>query len=109
MKRDMRWESSCRQTKHLNDEKLNYLCSADHFVLNQCDEIQPVHHSIVRHNRMNELLSSGKITTPDEAKTLLSERYPNGLECPYYKDGSGTLYHLIRGVIYRHKKWILNN
>ena len=84
---------SSKSYQHINsDEKYNYLCSADHFVLNQSTEIRPVCHSIVRQNKMTEILSSGKMTELDDIKAFMAKRYPNGLEFPYYEDGFGTLW-----------------
>jgi len=82
--------------KHIDaDDNYGFLCSADHYILDQCDVIRPVEHSIVRQKVMEEKLAKEMIKTPDDVKELLSKRYPEGLSFPYYESGMGTLWSVI--------------
>lgn len=78
------------------EDQYKFLCSADHFILNEADEIIPVKHSLIRQQKMEEKLSrdTSKISLND-IKEFLAERYPKGLAFPYYHGGMGTLWSII--------------
>lgn len=77
------------------DNQYGFLCSSNHFVLEQDSDLQPVRHSIVRQQSMEEVLSAVKNMSLDNVKALLAKRYPDGLAFPYYQDGMGTLWSAI--------------
>lgn len=82
--------------KNINvDNQYGFLCSANHFILEQDSDLQPVRHSIVRQQQMEQALSSGKTMTLEDVKAFLGTRYPNGLAFPYYREGMGTLWSAI--------------
>ena len=77
------------------DHEEGYLCSANHFILDQCSIIKPVKHSCVRQALMERVLSQKDGISFEGIKTLLSEQYPMGLTLPYYNSGMGTLWSII--------------
>ncbi len=77
------------------DAHYGYLSSSNHFALEQDTNLQPVQNSIIRKQKMDEILSAGKNMSLDNVKELLAKRYPDGLSFPYYQNGMGTLWSVI--------------
>ena len=82
--------------KFINTELDNdFLCSANHFILEKHNDIVPVNHSLVRQKKMEEIFAHDNELSLEFVKSVLSTRYPEGLVFPYYQDGMGTLWSVI--------------
>lgn len=75
---------------------VSFLCSADHFILEGRDRIRPVEHSLVRQEKMEQVLAQP--VGRKELMNLLETPYPGGLAFGYYEGGMGTLW----SVLYDH-------
>lgn len=75
---------------------VSFLCSADHFILEDRDRIRPVAHSLIRQKKMEQVLA--KPLSRKDLLNLLETPYPEGLAFGYYEGGMGTLW----SVVYDH-------
>lgn len=82
--------------KNINVEhQYGFLCSSNHFTLEQDSDLQVVKHSVIRQQRMEQVLSDGINMSLEDVKALVGTRYPDGLAFPYYREGMGTLWSAI--------------
>lgn len=75
----------------------NFICATNHGVLPEIIAKEPyaMHNSLQRYQYINDTLKDKKDITVDDLKTLLLNKYPNGLCCHYYKDFFGTVKSMV--------------
>jgi len=83
-----------------NNSDENYLSSTNHVLL---EEIKPyekmiIDNSVIRNEKINEMLRGKEKISKGDIKTLLSTSYPEGLCCHYYSEFFGTLRSMIFDV-----------
>lgn len=74
-----------------------YLHATNHPVLESMISLEPqaMNHSLVRYERIKEILDQPGLVTVDELKNMLLSPYPHGLCCHYYNDFFGTTKSMI--------------
>lgn len=84
--------------KQLNsNSNENYIFATNHPLLPEMIAKEPhaMHNSLQRYKYINETLKDAKDITVDNLKTLLLNKYPNGLCCHYYEDFFGTVKSMV--------------
>lgn len=89
-------EKAVKKINSLSDEQ--FICSTNHVHLPELRHYDPLsmRNSIIRYELMTRTARDKSNISSQDLKTLLSDKYPNGLCCHYYDEFFGTL----RGMIF---------